>query len=148
LGARNVMKIIAQELNTMSPRRSGLLVVFAASLFAVALTGCQNKKKQADEVPPVSEINAEAVRERYMRTNPNNRVGVVTAVSEASHLAAVGDIPLQDFGIGDVLVFVDAREQPFNSGKVVNASATSLHVQYEANQRAPRVGELAVRLAR
>ena len=61
---------------------------------------------------------------------------------------AVGDIPLQDFGIGDVLVFIDAREQPFNSGKVVNATANALHIQYEANQRAPRVGELAVRLAR
>ena len=143
-----MMKIIAQELNTMSPRRSGLLVVFAASLFAVALTGCQNKKKQADEVPPVSEMNAEAIRERYMRQNPNNRVGVVQAVREESHLVAVGDIPLQDFGIGDSLVFIDAREQPFNSGKVVNATATSLHVQYEANRRAPRVGELAVRLAR
>jgi hypothetical protein len=131
----------------MSPRRSVVLAVFAAS-FLGFIAGCQNKPAQTDDAPPVSEVDAASVRERYMRMNPNNRVGVVTAVRESSNLAAVGDLPLQDFGIGDPIVFVDAREQPFNSGKVVNATADALHVQYQPDQRAPRVGELAVRLAR
>ncbi len=132
----------------MSSRRSVLLAVLAGSLLS-AVAGCQNKPEPAEEtLPPVAEIDAAAVRERFMRANPDNRVGVIAAVREQSNLAAVGDIPLQDFGMGDVLVFVDSREQPFNSGTVVNATANALHVRYEPNQRAPRVGELAVRLAR
>ena len=130
----------------MSSRRSVLLAMFAGWLLASAL-GCQNKSKKAD-APAGSDTDVATIRERYMRANPSNRVGVVTAVRERSNLAAVGDLPLQDFGIGDVLVFVDARERPFNSGTVVNATATALHVQYQPDRRAPRVGELAVRLAR
>lgn len=131
----------------MSSRRSVLLAVLAGSLLATA--GCQNKAERAENrLPPVAEIDVDAIREQYTRANPDNRVGVVTAVLEESNLAAVGDIPLADFGIGDVLVFIDSREQPFNSGQVVNATNTALHVQYEPDERAPRVGELAVRLAR
>lgn len=131
----------------MSSCRSILLAAVAGSLLAV--TGCQNKPEPTESaLPPVADIDAATVRERYMQLNPGNRVGVVTAVREQSNLAAVEDIPLQDFGIGDVLVFVDSREQPFNSGRVVNATSNGLHVLYESNQRAPRVGELAVRLTR
>lgn len=133
----------------MSSRRPVLLAVLAGSLLAAAVGGCQNKPDPAvDALPPVTDIDVEALRERYQKRNPDHRVGVVTAVLEASNLAAVGDIALQEFGIGDVVVFIDANEQPFNTGRVVNATSTALHVQYDPDQRAPRVGELAVRLAR
>ncbi|HEV2292553.1 MAG TPA: hypothetical protein VGR35_01780 [Tepidisphaeraceae bacterium] len=125
-----------------------LFALLVGSLLATASGGCQNKQEFEEKALREGEINAAAVRERFMGINPNNRVGVVTAVLEDSNLAAVGDIPLQDFGVGDVLVFIDDREQPFNSGTVVNATSNALHVRYQGNERAPRVGELAVRLAR
>jgi hypothetical protein len=93
-----------------------------------------------------SEQDVASIRARYQRMNPDNRVGVVTAVLPQSKLAAIGDLPLQDFAIGDVLTFIDAREQPFNTGVVVNATASALHVKYDASRRAPREGDLAVRL--
>jgi hypothetical protein len=95
-------------------------------------------------LPPPSPQDAAAARGRIMQSDPNARVGIVAAVAPETHLAAVGDLPLQDFAIGDVLTFIDAAEKPFNNGTVVNASSQYLHVRYEADRRAPRVGELAV----
>ncbi len=117
-------------------------------LLASLAAGCQNKPAPTDKAARAggSEQDVASIRERYMRISPNNRVGVVVAVRAESNLAAVGDIPLQDFGIGDVLTFIDTREEPFNTGVVLNATADALHVRYEANQRAPREGDLAVRL--
>ena len=126
-----------------SCRSVGLLLLLAG-----LLTGCQNKAKQSADrtMARPSAQDVASIRARYQQINAENRVGVVNAVLPESHLAAVGDIPLQDFGIGDVLTFIDAREQPFNSGVVVNATASSLHVKYDASRRAPREGDLAVRL--
>ena len=134
----------------MWSRRSSVVpfLLLAALLPSLACGGCANKNKaKGEEQAAVGEVDVAAVRQRYMSINPNNRVGVVVAVHDSSNLAAVGDIPLQDFGIGDVLVFLDARERPFNSGEIVNATSTALHVRYDPQRRAPRVGELAVRLA-
>ena len=134
----------------MWPRRSvvPLLLVALSLLLSFLSGGCQNKTEPNGEgIPPVGEVDVAAVRELYTRINASNRVGVVVAVHESSNHAAVGDIPLQDFGIGDVLVFLDGREQPFNSGTIVNATSSALHVRYDPQRRAPRVGELAVRLA-
>ena len=129
----------------MSPRRT---VVLLLALGLLPSAGCNNKAERAAEQDgaPVS-MDVASVRDRYARMHPQNRVGVVTAVRDDARLAAVGEIPLQDFGIGDVLVFVDEREQPFNSGPVVNATSDALHVRFDGKRRAPRVGELAVRLA-
>ena len=145
-GAPGTPVVIAWEHTSMwSPQR--VVVVLLLVLAGAYVGGCNSKADQArdGDTSPVS-MDADAVRQRYMRLNPENRVGVVNDVRASAHLAAVGEIPLQDFGIGDVLVFIDALEQPFNSGEVVNATADALHVRFDANRRAPRVGELAVRL--
>ena len=134
----------------MWSRRKVVPFFLAALSIALPLAsgGCQNKPNENGEgAASVAEIDVASIRERYQRINPNNRVGVVIAVHESSNHVAVGDIPLQDFGIGDVLVFLDARERPFNSGEIVNATSSALHVRYDPQRRAPRVGELAVRLA-
>lgn len=134
----------------MWSRRSSVVpsLLFIALSLPLASSGCANKNEpKGDEQAAVGEVDVAAVRERYQAINPNNRVGVVVAVHDSSNHAAVGDIPLQDFGIGDVLVFLDGRERPFNSGEIVNATSTALHVRYDPQRRAPRVGELAVRLA-
>ena len=134
----------------MWSRRTVVPLFLAVLSMALPLAsgGCQNKPDgNALERTSTGELDVASIRERYQRINPNNRLGVVVAVLESSNHAAVGDIPLQDFGIGDVLVFLDARERPFNSGEIVNATSTALHVRYDPQRRAPRVGELAVRLA-
>jgi hypothetical protein len=121
-------------------------LVLSVALVALA-GGCASKSKpDGEKLPPPSAQDAAAVRERFMRATPQARVGVVAAVSPETHLAAVGDLPLQDFAIGDVLTFIDAAEKPFNNGTVVNASSQYLHVRYETDRRAPRVGELAVHI--
>ena len=129
----------------MSSRSAAGVCLTLLVLIASSLVGCGNKPGRDAEAPAVS-VDVDAVRERYHRLNSQNRVGVVTAVRRGANLAAVGDIPLQDFGIGDVLVFIDGRERPFNSGEVVNATSDALHVRFDGERRAPRVGEMAVRL--
>jgi len=121
-----------------------LLLLLLAGLAA----GCQDKAARANGAAGAggAQQDVASIRERYMRINPNNRVGVVVAVRAASKLAAVGDVPLQDFGIGDVLTFVNTDEEPFNTGIVVNATADALHVRYDSDRRSPREGDLAVRL--
>jgi hypothetical protein len=147
----NAESIIASGALTMWSRCLSLvplLTLVAMSLSLPLLGGCKSKaQKAADEQKAIEESNVATIRARYQRINPNNRVGLVVAVSSSSNHVAVGDIPLQDFGIGDVMVFLDRRERPFNSGEVVNATSDALHVRYDAKRRAPRVGELAVRLA-
>ncbi|MGB7159732.1 MAG: hypothetical protein WBD40_16815 [Tepidisphaeraceae bacterium] len=124
-----------------SRRSAGLLLV------AGLLIGCQ--PKAAKEPPPSGEASPQltaSIRERYQRANPKNLVGVVIAVKGDANLAAVGDVPVQEFGIGDVLTFIDTAEQPIATGSVVNATPDALHIRYEVKTRAPRVGDLAVRL--
>lgn len=129
----------------MSSARSILLLM----LSGLSLVGCQNKPEQSDEanLATASEQDVAAIRQRYLSANANHRVGVVVAVMSDAKLVAVGDIPVQDFGINDVMTFLDADEQPVASGTVVNATASELHLRYTEKTRAPRVGDLAVRLA-
>jgi hypothetical protein len=116
---------------------------------SLLVAGCGGKAKQADDVQAgtASEVDVAAIRARYQATNPRNRVGVVVATMADANLAAVGDIPVQDFAMGDILTFIDAREEPIATGRVVNATPTELHLRYDAKRRAPRVGDLAVRVA-
>ena len=117
-------------------------------LLAGLLAGCQaNPSAQtADGSNGGGDQVAAKIRQRYQRVNPNNRVGIVSAVKADAKLVAIGDIPVQDFGVGDVLVFIDRAERVIASGVVVNATPTALHARYEAKKREPRVGDLAVHL--
>ncbi len=121
----------------------------AGLLLLAALIGCNDKKLRAVEEGGPMSIDGAAIRERYRRVDPRSRLGIVTAVKRDANLAAVGDIPIQDFGIGDVMTFIDTSERPLVSGTVVNATAIELHIRYEnpaRGRREPRVGDLAVRL--
>jgi hypothetical protein len=123
------------------------VALVSVALMALTSGGCADKSKSPGvKLPPPSAQDAAAVRERFLRANPQARVGIVAAVAPRTNLAAVGDVPLQDFAIGDVVTFIDAEEHPFNTGTVVNASSQYLHVRYETDRRAPRVGELAVHI--
>ena len=133
----------------MSSRRTVALLIIPFVITGL-LAGCGGKSKEKDKGGAASIADAEnaaaGIRERYQRLNPKNRVGVVTAVMPSAKLAAVSDIPVQDFGIGDVVVFIDTDEKVIGNGEVRNATPNSLHVRYDATKREPRVGDLAVRV--
>lgn len=125
----------------MFSRRSVLVLVLAG-----VVGGCQAKLSK-QETAAMSAASAAEIRERYQRLNPKNRVGVVTAVKADANLVAVGEVAVADFGVGDVMTFITPSEEPFNTGVIVNATADALHLRYESGKRAPREGDLAVRLA-
>jgi hypothetical protein len=113
------------------------------------VAGCAPTRLPANEVPQARQT-AEEIRERYQRINPANRVGVVLAVLPRENLAAVGDIAVKDFAMGDTLVFIDDSENPIIDGTVVNITDNALHLRYskpKLGRREPKPGDLAVRVA-
>jgi hypothetical protein len=130
--------------------RWGAVWVVACVGVAGLTCGCA-KTRLAEADVPESRRTADEIREQYQRLNPGNRVGVVLAVRPQDNLAAVGDIAIADFRLGDTLVFMDTNERPLNhSGTVVNVVENALHLKYErldrSGGREPRPGDLAVRL--
>lgn len=118
-------------------------------LLVTSLAGCGttagNKQQRISE----SRATAEDIRAAYQRINPANRVGVVIATLAEENLAAVGDIAVKEFQIGDPIVFIDVREKPLVSGRIINITENALHVRYPKatrGRREPRVGDLAVRV--
>lgn len=115
-------------------------------LLAALLLGCQNKPPVA---PPVSRDAIRTIRESYQRLDPTARLGAVVAVDEPTRLVAVGDVTPSDFTIGDVVNFMDSKESLIGVGRVLAITTTAVHVKYEQpgpKQRAPRVGDLALRV--
>jgi hypothetical protein len=129
-----------------SCRSAGLWTVI---LVASMLAGC-SPMQGAEQKVPAARATADGIRQEYQRINPANRVGVVIAVLPKENLAAVGDIAIADFALGDTLVFMDTSEKPLKYyGTVVNIVDNALHLKYakrESGGREPRVGDLAVRV--
>jgi len=130
----------------LSCRSAGLWTVV---IVALAVAGC-SPMQGAEQKVPASRATANEIREAYQRINPANRVGVVIAILPKENLAAVGDIAIADFQLGDTLVFIDTNERPLRYyGTVVNIVDNALHLKYarrESGGREPRVGDLAVRV--
>lgn len=130
-----------------SCRWAGLWVV--ACVGSACLTfGCA-KTRLAEKQVPESRATADEIREQYQRINPGNRVGVVLAVLQKENLAAVGDIAIKDFALGDTLVIIDTSERPIVDAAVVNITDNALHLRYskpKLGRREPRPGDLAVRV--
>jgi len=131
----------------LSCRSAGLWTVV---IVALAVAGC-SPMQGAEQKVPASRATANEIREAYQRINPANRVGVVIAILPKENLAAVGDIAIADFQLGDTLVFIDTNERPLRYyGTVVNIVDNALHLKYERLERGggrePRPGDLAVRL--
>ncbi len=116
------------------------------------IAGCQSSTQQADSdtVPPPS-VNVERVAEvraLYQQVNPNTRVGYVNAMLPSDELVSVVDVPTEDFRNGDAITFVDLQQNPIASGRVVNVLPDAVHVRYTATERAPVVGDIAVKFVR
>jgi hypothetical protein len=88
------------------------------------------------------------IRDEFLKVNPNARVGLVTAVLPSSNLAAVGDVAVDDFKVGDFITFEDSQLNVLTSGVVESTDKDVLTVHYnnpDAAGRIPSVGDLAVR---
>ena len=112
------------------------------------VAGCAPSRLATKDVPEARQT-ADEIRERYQRINPANRLGVVLAVLQKENLAAVGDIAVKDFALGDVLMFIDDSENPIVDGTVVNVTDNALHLRYskpKLGRREPKPGDLAVRV--
>jgi hypothetical protein len=124
----------------------------AAVVLGVSLFGCASKPKaqsQAATSPLVTaKQQAQKLQTTYQKTDASARVGVVLAVKPDTHLAAVGDVPTQDFKKGDVISFVDANQKLVANGHVRDVQKNLLIVGYDvpAKGRAPQTADLAIRL--
>ena len=118
------------------------------TLLALALIGCASQKKaEAPVAPPASESRVMEIRQNYQRKDRNAQVGVVVAVEAGDHLAAVGDIMLDQIRENDVVTFIDSNENPIANGIVVRKTSNAAHIRFESTSggRDPVVGDLAVK---
>lgn len=115
------------------------------------LGGCHFKQPPPPPPPaPATADMLQSMRESYQRVDPSARVGMVSAVDSATRLAAVKDLPVQDFREGNAVTFVDSQQQVIGQGRVVNVAGDTVYVRYEPatgpGQRAPKAGDIMVRV--
>ena len=125
---------------------SGLLLVGTA-----VLAGCQPPPPPPTVVvpvvppPPTTADRVAAYRAMVEKVKPGSIVGLVVATQSESNLAAVGDLPVQDFKVGQTVSFVDIDGNVINHGFVKNVTNEFLVVQYDT-QGKRRTGEGRSRL--
>ena len=121
-------------------------------MLAAVLAGCRSAPKMKPSTPapqPATPQRVEQIRQMYQRQNADIRVGLVIATLPQYRLAAVGDIPVKDIALNEIVTFIDGDENPLTTGLVVNKTEDTIHVKYDPfspGRREPRVGDLAVRL--
>jgi hypothetical protein len=121
---------------------SRLIVV---ALLAV-MAGCMTSPLAV--APPVTTAQLAVIRDQYRRTDPEARVGVVTAVLPSAQLASVGSVPTKDFTIGDVISFIDSNQVLLTMGHVETINQNLIIVKYDTPDKAKREpvqGDMAVR---
>jgi hypothetical protein len=126
--------------------RLTIITVVLTALLA-GFTGCNSSPEPI--APPVSPEQLTQMRDTYRRTDPEARVGVVTAVLAGSNLASVGGVPVKDFTVGDVITFLDSNGKTLTMGLVEAINKNTLTVHYDnptdKHGRAPVEGDIAVR---
>jgi hypothetical protein len=112
----------------------------------VVLAGCSGSS--LPPAPPVTAAQLAAIRDQYRQSDPEARVGVVTAVLPSANLASVGSLPAQDFTVGDVVSFIDSNQAVLTMGHVETINKSSIIVRYDPpdrHGREPLAGDMAVR---
>ncbi len=116
-------------------------------ILAGLLSGCQNKSKPTP--PPLQPVptqeNVESARQQLQRVNPNTEVGTVITVWH--DLAAVTDVDVSKFNVGDPVSFLDGNLNDLTMGHVIKVVGTVLQVQFDppgAGHREPMKGDLAI----
>lgn len=118
-----------------------------AMLFVV---GCKHNRlpHQADASYPATANILAQVRMHAQNLDPTARVGLVVEADPRNSLVAVGDVNVADFRPGQIVSFVDSRENVLTSGTVVRILQHTIHVKYDqptAGHRAPRQGDIMIR---
>ena len=124
-----------------------LLHPFLPLVMLCTLAGCAHRTDTAVS-QPAPPADVQAVRQAIRASDPKAIVGVVTAVLPDTSFASVGDVPVADFHVGEVVTFIDGEQHSLTHGVVKGISGDSLHVQYDkpaTGGREPQVGDLAVR---
>lgn len=119
------------------------------SVVAAALVvGCQAKKPAPAGPPPIDDATYSELRAAFDKAKPGSLVGRVVNVSPSELAAEIVDVPTASFKKGQVVLFIDAQQNPLASGTVFNVNENSVMVYYtpEEGGRAPVVGDAAVRL--
>ena len=123
-----------------------LMIIAALVFVAVGLNGCLTAPEPI--APPVTSEQLAQMRDEYRRTDAEARVGLVTAVLASNNLASVGEVPVKDFTVGDIISFVDSNGKVVTMGTVEAINRNSLTVRYAnpgPHGRAPVEGDAAVR---
>jgi hypothetical protein len=121
-------------------------LTLAVVLMAMA-AGCQSHKQPMLNGGPPSQDQVGRIRDSFQAQNPHARIGVVVDILPNRNLAAVGDVQIGDFYVGETVCFVDANSNPIVCGTVDRITADQVHVKYENPQlghRPPMVGDIAV----
>jgi hypothetical protein len=114
-----------------------------------ALGGCRAQVATTEPTTPADEMSLTRIREAFKRIDPQSQVGPVIAIVPEDRLVAIGDVTVRDFIVGETIIFIDADSNPLVSGTVNNVLGDTVHVRYDpptADRRAPRVGDLAVKV--
>jgi len=124
--------------------------ILAIVTMAAALTACQPQTPpQAGPIYKVPTAQTVAqIRRQYAKIDPDARVGVVKGVRDANCLAAVGDMPVEDIAVGDIITFLDANGQIITMGHVEAIDKDLVLVKYEILRQQggiPVKGDIAVR---
>lgn len=121
-----------------------MLTLAAATLVA----GCQPKKPVPVGPPVVDDTTYAELRAAFEKAKPGALVGRVASVTASESAAEIVDVPTAAFKRGQVVLFIDAEQNPLASGSVFNVTENSVMVFYtvEEGGRAPVVGDVAVRL--
>ena len=124
-----------------------MMMTVLIALLAGFFTGCNSAPEPV--APPATPEQINQLRDTYRRTDPEARVGVVTAVLAGSNLASVGGVPVKDFTVGDVITFLDSNGKTLTMGLVEAINKNTLTVHYDnptdKHGRAPVEGDIAVR---
>jgi hypothetical protein len=126
-----------------------LIILLAAALSA----GCRQYPKATpveERIEFITPDNAQALRAAYRQQYPNSQLGIVAAAINHQHgrFVAVGDLPLDQMAVGQLVTFIDVNQKPLTTGTIVNVLPDSIHVRVDdppLGSREPRVGDMMIR---
>lgn len=119
----------------------------ALTLAALTLIGCastKNSARPAPMAPSPSPDQLEAIRADYKNAFPKARIGVVSAVDEASGYLLVDQMDKDGLAVGQYVSFLDAEQDVIANGKIAKVDG-GVTVQFQAGKRSPQVGDAAVK---
>ncbi len=120
-------------------------------VIAVGLvSGCQQKPPPGPPPEPAPTAqNSAALRQNILQRDPMAKVGEVKAVYPERNLAAIGDIDVKEFAVGQVVLIVGGNLNPIANGTIIQIANDEgmLVVKYAVTKRAPVVGDLGVRMS-